>query len=75
TPLTGWQVSWPLAAGQTLGTAWNARVAAAGSTARATPADWNATLAPGESTTFGYLGATPWPAATLLAPSCVATTS
>ncbi|MDT0320092.1 glycosyl hydrolase [Streptomyces millisiae] len=72
TPLTGWQVSWSAPAGQSPGGAWNARLTTAGSTVRATPASWNATLAPGASTTFGYLGGSPWPNATFLAPSCQA---
>lgn len=54
--ITGWSVSWTYAAGQTLvpGSAYSANVTQNGSTVTATPAGFNAALAPGASTTFGF---------------------
>ncbi|MFR9721831.1 glycosyl hydrolase [Streptomyces sp. MS19] len=72
TPLTGWRVAWRETGGQAPGSAWNAEVTGDGTTVRATPSAWNATLAPGASTTFGYLGSGPWPDDRAPAPSCTA---
>ena len=54
--VTGWTVTWSLPSGQTISQAWNATVAASGGTVTARPAGWNANLAAGASTSFGFIG-------------------
>jgi hypothetical protein len=53
TPATKWAVTWQLADGQRIVTAWNAVITTAGSTVTAVNASWNGNLAPGASTAFG----------------------
>jgi len=50
---TRWAVTWTLAAGQSVVSAWNATVTTTGATATAVNASYNGALAPGASTTFG----------------------
>jgi lysophospholipase L1-like esterase len=57
--VTGWQVGFGLASGQTITQSWNATVSQTGSAVRAVNVSYNGTLAAGTSTTFGFLGATP----------------
>ncbi|MGX6602706.1 cellulase family glycosylhydrolase [Micromonosporaceae bacterium Da 78-11] len=50
-----WQVKLTLPAGTSVVNSWNATQAVAGSTYTFTPAGWNATLAAGASTSFGFI--------------------
>jgi lysophospholipase L1-like esterase len=59
TAVTGWQVGFGLASGQTITQSWNATVSQTGSAVRAVNLSYNGTLAAGTATTFGFLGATP----------------
>jgi len=67
TAATTWTVSWTLGAGQTVASAWNASVGAAGGTATAVNAPYNGKLAAGASTSFGVQLAGTGPAPV---PSC-----
>ncbi|MEV6609561.1 lytic polysaccharide monooxygenase [Kutzneria sp. NPDC051319] len=49
----GWTVSWVLANGDTINSAWNGTLTQAGSLATVRSADWNRVLPAGGSTTFG----------------------
>lgn len=53
----GWTVTMPFTNGQTVSQAWGATVTTSGSTATARNVDYNGTLSPGGSTTFGFIGA------------------
>jgi len=56
-PISNWTATWTFSAGQTIvaGTAYSANVTQSGSTVTATPeAGYNATLAAGASTTWGF---------------------
>ncbi len=50
----GWSVGWVLANDETVSSAWNGTLSAAGSLATMTNADWNNVLPPGGSATFGF---------------------
>ncbi len=50
----GWTVSWVLANGETVNSAWNGTLTQAGSLATVKATDWNRTLQPGASTSFGF---------------------
>ncbi|MEV4313689.1 lytic polysaccharide monooxygenase [Actinocrispum sp. NPDC049592] len=50
----GWTVGWVLANGETVNSAWNGTLTQAGSLATVKATDWNRTLAPGASTSFGF---------------------
>jgi lysophospholipase L1-like esterase len=65
-PLPGWEVRFTLPAGTASSRSWNAQLSAQGTQVTARPAGWNAALAPGAATTFGYLASGPpaTPAAT-----------
>jgi len=52
--ITGWTVQWDFADGETDARAWNAIVTQQGASVSATNVDWNATIAPGASATFGF---------------------
>ena len=54
--ISSWKVSWTYTAGQALvaGSPYSANVTQSGSTVTATPMGFNATLAPGASTTWGF---------------------
>ncbi|RKR90404.1 glucose/arabinose dehydrogenase [Micromonospora pisi] len=54
-PVNGWTVSWAFAGNQRTGTFWNASGSQQGSTVTARNANWNGTVAPGASVTFGFL--------------------
>ncbi|NEA49024.1 PHB depolymerase family esterase [Streptomyces sp. SID10815] len=56
-PVDGWALTFTLPAGQTLTSGWNAVFASSGGTVTARDAAYNATLAPGASTTLGYQAA------------------
>lgn len=57
TPVTGWQLDLVLPPGHSVGTTWSSNWTVTGQQATATNQAWNRVLAPGQSTTFGYLGA------------------
>ncbi|MFI6231457.1 cellulose binding domain-containing protein [Micromonospora echinospora] len=54
TPVTGWTLAYPLPAGQQITGSWNATVTQNGSTVTARNLDYNATISPGASVTFGH---------------------
>ncbi|GLY21769.1 cellulose binding domain-containing protein [Micromonospora sp. NBRC 101691] len=54
TPVTGWTLAYPLAAGQQVTGSWNATVTQNGSTVTARNLSYNATISPGASVTFGH---------------------
>jgi cellulase/cellobiase CelA1 len=57
TSITGWTVGFSYTAGQDVDEpGWNATVAQNGSAVTAVNAAWNGTLAPGQSTSFGFNG-------------------
>lgn len=58
TAINGWTVTWTYPAGQTVTQAWNATVTNQGSAVTARNVSYNGSLAPGASTTFGFLGST-----------------
>ncbi len=51
-----WKLEWDFPSGTTVGTAWNGTITHEGNHYTATPADWNASLAPGKSATIGFNG-------------------
>lgn len=52
--LFGWTASWIVPSGTTIGSAWNGTYAPAGDLATIRSVDWNRSIAPGASTTFGF---------------------
>ncbi|NUP54156.1 MAG: chitin-binding protein [Catenulispora sp.] len=54
-PITKWTAGWVLADGETVVSAWNGTLTQSGSLATMKSADWNSQLAPGASTTFGFV--------------------
>jgi cellulase/cellobiase CelA1 len=50
-----WTAGWNFAAGQTLGQVWNGTGSQSGAAVTVHDAGWNGVLAPGASTTFGFL--------------------
>jgi hypothetical protein len=63
--VNGWTVHWTLASGQTISQLWNGTLTVSGSSVTVKSLSWNAVLAPGASTTFGFLGTGTGGAATL----------
>ncbi|MFF4881182.1 cellulose binding domain-containing protein [Micromonospora sp. NPDC000668] len=55
-PVNGWTLSYALPSGQQVTSAWNATVSQSGSTVTARNLNWNGTLAPGGTASFGYQG-------------------
>ncbi len=55
--ITGWTVVFDLPPGTTVGTFWDALMTSSGQRYTFTNRSWNGTLAPGASTSFGFLGA------------------
>jgi cellulase/cellobiase CelA1 len=53
---TAWTVTWTFANGQAVTQSWGATVTASGSAVTAQNAAYNGALAPGTSTTFGFIG-------------------
>lgn len=53
--VTSWTVSFDLAAGATLGSYWDALMSQSGTHVTATNRNYNGTIAPGGSTTFGFI--------------------
>jgi hypothetical protein len=68
--ISGWTVTWPLAAGQAVTQVWNGTASAAGGTETVRNASYNGALGPNASTTFGFLanGTAPTPAAACTSP-------
>jgi endoglucanase len=58
-PIVGWQLRWSFLGGQHAVHSWNATIEQAGATVRASNLDWNATIEPGDSVTFGLIGVNP----------------
>ncbi|GAA3512387.1 chitin-binding protein [Streptosporangium album] len=54
--LNGWTVKWTLGSGSSITSLWNGTYTASGSAVTAKNADWNRTVAPNGSTTFGFTG-------------------
>jgi hypothetical protein len=55
--LDGWRLTWSFGAGQTITQLWNGSLAQAGSQVTVTNAAYNASIAAGASTSFGFNGA------------------
>jgi len=53
--ISGWTVKWNLSGGQSITQAWNGTLTAGDTTATVRNASYNGSLAPGASTTFGFL--------------------
>lgn len=56
TPLSGWSVGWSFGAGQQVTQLWNGTLDQQGDDVTVANAAWNATIAPGGSQEFGFLG-------------------
>ncbi|MDQ1049296.1 lytic polysaccharide monooxygenase [Streptomyces sp. V4I2] len=54
-PMLGWMVDWTLPGGQKVDSLWSGNATYAGQAVMVHNADWNGSLDPGESTTFGYV--------------------
>lgn len=78
TPVNGWTLGWSFGAGQVVSQMWGASHAQSGAAVTATPASWNAVIAPGATREFGFLaswqGSNPEPAAFTLSGSACAVT-
>lgn len=68
-PARGWTVTWDLGDGTTFDYGWNASISTSGSVLTAKSPSYNATLAAGTSSTFGFVADGPVPAGT---PTCTA---
>jgi hypothetical protein len=55
----GWTVGWSFTAGQTLAQSWGGTATQSGAAVTVKDAGYNAALAPGAGTTFGFLGNLP----------------
>ena len=67
----GWTARWAWPSGQSVGSLWSGIHTVSGTTVTVKPADWNKTIAPNGSTTFGFVAngsATPQPAVTCTSP-------
>jgi poly(hydroxyalkanoate) depolymerase family esterase len=53
-PINGWTLSFTLAAGQSITGSWNATISPSGGTVTATNLSYDAAIAPGGSTNFGF---------------------
>ncbi|WP_240687272.1 chitinase [Amycolatopsis suaedae] len=58
-PITGWRVEFDVPAGTTLGSYWDALLTSNGTHHTFTNREYNGTIAPGASVTFGFLGSGP----------------
>ncbi|WP_406456146.1 lytic polysaccharide monooxygenase [Streptomyces sp. NBC_00876] len=54
-PMLGWMVDWTQPAGQSVASLWNGAMTAQGQDVMVHNVDWNGSLDPGESTSFGYV--------------------
>ncbi|PHQ49205.1 hypothetical protein BLA24_24370 [Streptomyces cinnamoneus] len=57
TPLDGWTVEWDFPSSTTIGSYWDALITSAGTHHTARNREYNGTVAPGASVTFGFVGA------------------
>ncbi|MEU0136711.1 lytic polysaccharide monooxygenase [Streptomyces sp. NPDC006296] len=66
-PMLGWMVDWAQPAGQSVASLWSGAMTVQGQEVMVHNAGWNGSLAPGASTTFGYVseGGAPDPALAL----------
>jgi hypothetical protein len=71
TAIAGWTVTWSFPTGQTVRQTWNTVLTPDGAQVSAANADYNGPLAAGETTTFGFVGASPG-ANTDPVPTCTA---
>ena len=56
TATNGWTVRWTFPNGQTISQLWNGSYTQSGANVTVTNASYNGTVAPGQSTTFGFIG-------------------
>lgn len=54
-PMLGWMVDWSLPGGQSVASLWSGNATYNGQAVMVHNADWNGSLSPGQSTTFGYV--------------------
>ncbi|GAB2940633.1 glycoside hydrolase family 6 protein [Nonomuraea fastidiosa] len=54
-PISGWKVSWTPPSGQTISQLWNGTLSTGGGTVSVTNLSWNGALAPGATTSFGFI--------------------
>jgi endoglucanase len=54
----GWQLRWAFGGNQSIGNIWSAGSSQKGAVVTATNLDWNRTIQPGASLTFGFIGKT-----------------
>lgn len=54
-PMLGWMVDWTLPSGQKVDSLWSGNATYSGQDVMVHNADWNGSLDPGESATFGYV--------------------
>ena len=54
-PISGWELTWQFADGETVDQSWNAAVTQSGGTVTASDTGWNGTLATGAGTSFGFI--------------------
>ncbi|RVX47691.1 GDSL-like lipase/acylhydrolase family protein [Nonomuraea polychroma] len=55
TPMNGWTVRWTFANGQQISQIWNGTLSASGADVTVRNVNWNGSLAPGATATFGFL--------------------
>lgn len=55
-PISGWALTWSYAAGQQVGSAWNAAVSQSGAQVTARNVDWNANIGTNGTAGFGFNG-------------------
>ena len=56
TAISKWTVTWTWAGNQAITNGWNATFSQSGKSVTATSVSYNGTLAPGQSTSFGFQG-------------------
>jgi cellulase/cellobiase CelA1 len=54
--ITGWTVTWPFHNGETVSQLWSGTVSQSGSNVTVKNLSWNGSLAPGATTSFGFIG-------------------
>ncbi|WP_084105621.1 ExeM/NucH family extracellular endonuclease [Demequina sp. NBRC 110056] len=57
-PINGWELAWEFAGDEEITQLWSGQASQAGSTVTVSNMPWNATIQPGRSLTFGFLGST-----------------
>ncbi|WP_261966074.1 cellulose-binding domain-containing protein [Dactylosporangium matsuzakiense] len=56
TPITGWRVNWTWGGNQQISSSWNAGLTSSGRAVTAVNLNYNGTIPPGGSTSFGFQG-------------------